>query len=366
MRAKSVMLLMLALGCGLVASIGITQVMDRGKSDDSNAGETQPIFVAMVDIPTGDLITAEMLELEEWPKDKVPDGALMKIEEVEGRRPKTKIWTGTVLLENQLLGQGESPGATTQIPVGYRVVSVRVDDESGISNLIRPGDRVDVLLYIKRSPGSIEATLTKTIFQDLKVFAVNDVFDLDRADGQETFNAKTISLLVTPPQVEKFTLASEMGQIRLALRSHEDKDKVDLPGAFPYELDEEGERSNRDNEELVQTPPGQSDVDRFFETLNNQGRQPPVVVEEETPRDTWTTRVILGGDVTEVVMETEAAPKAVEGESAASSGFNLWRMISPIRRRSDAEDETPDAEAEMEEPPAESDNETKPNEPEDD
>jgi pilus assembly protein CpaB len=316
--------------------------MDRGPGGGGE-GETVPIFVALEDIPTGDLITAEMLSLEDWPKDKVPEGALVDLEQVEGRRPKTKIWSGMVILDNQLLKEGESSGAAPRIPVGYRVVSVRVDAESGISNLVRPGDRVDVLLFMKKTRGELAATVTKTIFQDIKVFAVNDLFDIEQAEGQQTFNAKTVSLLVTPHQVEKFTLANEMGQIRLSLRSHEDKETVDLPGALPHELDEEGEESNRLNEELDSKRPGQSDVDSFLAMLNGGGGQSG---QEPPQRDIWTTRVVLEGEITEVVMETEAAPEAKDPGNGDSSGLNLWRMISPMRRPSR------DAEPEKEEPPA--------------
>ena len=350
MRAKSVMLLMLALGCGLVASIGITQVMaKRSSGNGADAGETQAIFVALEDIPTGDLLTAEMLRLEDWPKDKVPEGALTVLEEIEGRRPKTKIWSGTVILDNHLLAQGESSGGgAAQIPTGYRVVSVRVDDESGISNMIRPGDRVDVLLYIKKSPGTVTETATKTIFQDIKVFAVNDIFNLEKTEGQETFNAKTVSFLVTPQQMEKFALATELGQIKLALRSHEDKEHVELAGAFPHELDEQGEESNRDMEELVRTRPGQSDgVDDILAMLDRGGTPAPAIpaAVEVPQRDSWTTRGVRGGEVTEVIMETEAASPAASEPSAGSSGFNFWRMITPLRGTSrDAAAADPQAE----------------------
>jgi pilus assembly protein CpaB len=132
MRAKSVLLLMLALGCGLVASIGITQVM-ANKDSDVQTAETEmtQIFVARVDIPTRDLITAKMLKLEEWPKGKVPKGAMSKLENVEERRPKSKIYAGAPILQNQLLDKGLSQDATGEIPPGYRVVSVQVNQESG-------------------------------------------------------------------------------------------------------------------------------------------------------------------------------------------------------------------------------------------
>ena len=89
MRAKSLLLLFLALGCGLVASIGITQVIGNRNSDQIPAsGKMTTIFVALEDLPMGDMVTAESLKLEEWPSDKIPPGALTNMEDVEGRRPK--------------------------------------------------------------------------------------------------------------------------------------------------------------------------------------------------------------------------------------------------------------------------------------
>ena len=69
-------------------------------------------------------------------------------------------------------------GAAAMIPVGYRVVPVKVDLVSGGSDLILPGDRVDVMIHLVRDPSrGIEETVTRTILQDIKVFAVNDVLD---------------------------------------------------------------------------------------------------------------------------------------------------------------------------------------------
>ena len=67
------------------------------------------------------------------------------------------------------------------IPKGYRVVPVKVDLVSGGSSLILPGDRVDVMVHLVRDPcREIQETVTRTILQDIKVFAVNDVVDLEK------------------------------------------------------------------------------------------------------------------------------------------------------------------------------------------
>ena len=46
MRPKSLILLALALGCGLIASIGISQVLDS-KNNKPAVVETTPIYVAL-------------------------------------------------------------------------------------------------------------------------------------------------------------------------------------------------------------------------------------------------------------------------------------------------------------------------------
>ena len=47
MRTKSIVLLALALGCGLVASIGISQIIEQNKKGGGPRSKPKPILVAM-------------------------------------------------------------------------------------------------------------------------------------------------------------------------------------------------------------------------------------------------------------------------------------------------------------------------------
>ena len=73
MRMKSLILIFIALGCGLVASIGISQVMNRGGGGGSM--EMEQILVALTDIDIGTKLDAQNVKLEDWPKAKIPEGA---------------------------------------------------------------------------------------------------------------------------------------------------------------------------------------------------------------------------------------------------------------------------------------------------
>src|SRR5262245_10668249 len=126
MRAKSFILLILALGCGLVASIGINQVLANRGQTVVKVGETVPICVALADVEMFDPVSPQAIKIEQWPKDKVPTGSIAKIEDAEGRRAKTKLFAGEPLLDTKLLPKGETgAGASQLVPKGYRTVGVK-------------------------------------------------------------------------------------------------------------------------------------------------------------------------------------------------------------------------------------------------
>ncbi len=228
------MLVALALGCGAVAAMGISQVMDANLkvADD---GDRQPVFVAMADIPPNEELTAQNVKLEEWPKKIIPQGALTKLEEVEGKRTRLKLYAGEPILASKLLGADDMVGAAKDIPPGFRVAHVKVDSVSGSSNLILPGDRVDVLVF-KNPNNDSHATAAKIVLQDIKVFAVDtqteSAFTATKDEQTEPMSAKSISLLVTPQQAVVLHAASEIaGAVRLVLRNPEDDVHVADQGA---------------------------------------------------------------------------------------------------------------------------------------
>ena len=79
MRGKSMILIVIALGCGLVASIGISKILDRQNSGTPESA-TKKIYVTAKNIDIAEVIDAEMIKLEEWPADRVPEGAVDNID----------------------------------------------------------------------------------------------------------------------------------------------------------------------------------------------------------------------------------------------------------------------------------------------
>ena len=72
MRPKSMVLILIALGCGLIASIGISQVVDKGGKDEAPEVQLAPVYVAALDVPSHQKLNAQSVKLEEWPVDRNP------------------------------------------------------------------------------------------------------------------------------------------------------------------------------------------------------------------------------------------------------------------------------------------------------
>lgn len=239
---KTIILLIIALGCGLIFTIGISQVL--GKPDGESV-DTETIFVAAANVPSYSKLSSELVRQEEWPTDKIPQGAVRSIEEFDGLSPRYPLVPGEPIVLSKL-SSGNSMIAAERIPVGHQVLAVKVDKESALGGLVNPGDKVDILVFIRgRSSGADQMkTSTRTILRNITVFAVNDQMARDPDAEGTSIDAKTVSLLVLPEQSERLLLAKQLGTISLALRKPGDTEDIDTDGAQPSDLLAESQGSD--------------------------------------------------------------------------------------------------------------------------
>jgi len=279
MRPKSLMLLLLALGCGLVASIGISQVMDARNRGAAPAVEKEPILVALKDIKVNETLNEKNLKLEEWPKDKIPADAMRDLKEVQGQR------AGGIILADEPLRKAKFAvdHRIEEIPRGYRVVAVSADAVSATGNLLQPGDRVDMVLSVKHNNSGTQNQIAKTILQDIRVFAINEQYrPAEGNKSDESIAAKTVSLLVTPTQAETIALAGEMGKIRLVLRHPDDEGIAETQGAEENELLQGSSKADRNHETAGGTPGNAGGV---LDWLKQQSNKSQVLAQASPPPD---------------------------------------------------------------------------------
>ena len=121
MRPKSLLLLALALACGLIAAIGINQVMaNRSQQPDARHGEMAPIFIALTDVGLGDPLTPQVPEARRVAQVQDPGRRDDQARRYRGTPRRTKFFAGEPIIDAKLFAKGEQgSGATDLIPARH-------------------------------------------------------------------------------------------------------------------------------------------------------------------------------------------------------------------------------------------------------
>jgi pilus assembly protein CpaB len=248
MKMKSLILIFIALGCGLVATIGISQVMERNSGGGGTTMKMEQILVAKGDIDIGAVLDANSVQLEEWPAAKIPEGAIRTLDEVTGQFPQARFYKGEPILLAKISDKNRT--AAGSIEPGYRTSTIKVDEDTVMEG-IGPGDRVDVMVFLRKGDG-IQQTGVYPIIKNVRVFSKGAQMErvVDAKSGTES-RARTISLMVKPGQAQEIALAAQMGKITLALRNPKDDPADDKDQVVPLSELLNGKASNGDDKKTA-------------------------------------------------------------------------------------------------------------------
>lgn len=236
MSARLVILLLVAAiaagGAGLAANSWIA----TQRAAIASAQRAQPVIesnevrvlVAKQALPAGTLIKKTQLRWQAWPSSGL-SGAYMKEgditpEDLAGTVVRVGISNGEPITETRVVRPGENGFLAAVLRPGYRAMSVPVNATTGIAGFVFPGDRVDLLLTHKLVPleKEIEGKKTRdirvseTVLTDIRVLAIDQSTN-DQAE--EPNPVKTVTIEVTPKQVEIVLLITDLGRLSLSLRS---------------------------------------------------------------------------------------------------------------------------------------------------
>jgi pilus assembly protein CpaB len=178
--------------------------------------ETQQIVVAAEPLQLGSRIDASNLRTISWPAGDSISGSFAKVSDCTGRAVIKPVAENEPILEANLAPTGAGAGLPATIPEGMRAVSVAVNDVVGVAGFVVPGTTVDVLVTGTVANGRGE-NVTRTILEDVPVLAAGQKIQQDRAGKPQT--VPVVTLLVSPEDADKLTMASTEGKIQLALRN---------------------------------------------------------------------------------------------------------------------------------------------------
>jgi pilus assembly protein CpaB len=176
-------------------------------------------YVAVTQSMTaGDVLHPAALKMIEWPGDIPLTGAFASMDQVDGRTLLYPISGGQPVLDTQLSAAGSGPGLSPKIPEGMRAISLKSDEVVGVAGFLLPGTHVDVLVTYHLSPSP--DPLTATVVQDVQVLTAGQKMQPDPEGKPNTVNV--VTLLVTPDDADRVTLASSEGTVHFVLRNGSD------------------------------------------------------------------------------------------------------------------------------------------------
>ena len=215
------------LGSGLTYRWVNSQISPGPKVEEADV-ETVPIVVAVADMAWGTEITGEHLKLVSFLKESLPPGSFQDPTELEGRVLVAQMKQDEPILESRLAPTSVTTGGVAAIVTpGKRALAVRGDKVIGLSGLIKPGNRVDVLVTLTDKKRNREET--KLVIQNIVVLATGS--EMTETDDGESSPVDVYTLEVTPAEGEKLSLASTLGRLQLALRNAVDNEEILTKGA---------------------------------------------------------------------------------------------------------------------------------------
>lgn len=222
MSVKTIVVVLLAVVCGLSAAWGVNQF--SRSADATVLPKTAPIVVAKTEIPRGRMLVAEDVEIRQWPGSAIVRGSLSKMEDVVDRAALTPLVVGEPVLEGKLAAKNSGRGLAALVPNGMRAYTIQASRvASNVAGFILPGNRVDVLLTLRGRHGDdTGGGSTTTLLQAVEILAVDQQLDAPADNKSDPEGLRSVTLLVTPEQASLLDLGQNMGQLTLSLRNPED------------------------------------------------------------------------------------------------------------------------------------------------
>lgn len=216
---------LIAYNMNLPKQVPVMEVKEQGQRPAPPS--TVGYFVAARPLSKGTLAREEDFTVRSVPPESLPAGAILETPDskvgLPGSLVRKFVDAGSPITLQDVLRPRDRGFLASVLAPDSRAISIKVDEESGVSGLIRPGDYVDVLLtqvFEKADPA--RRALSETVLGNVRVIAIDqEIVQGGRAVGSTVGNkqAQTVSLELAPEQVKKITVAKQIGTLSLAVRA---------------------------------------------------------------------------------------------------------------------------------------------------
>lgn len=215
---RTLLVLAVALVAAFAASYAAYLAIQRMPPRKVETAEVQTVVAARRIVLGGMLATADV-KLVPWPAKSPVPGSFTSIDKVVNRGAVVTIAENEPITEDKLAPLNSGAGLPPTIKAGMRAISVKVNEVIGVAGFVVPGTRVDVIVAVDEQ-GQSRDPMARVVVSNVEVLSAGTKIDQDKArkDGQP-IPAAVVTLMVTPDDAEKITLALNKGRIMLTLRN---------------------------------------------------------------------------------------------------------------------------------------------------
>ncbi len=195
--------------------------------------ELVQVLAAKKDLPRGTKLQRTDMTTTQTPKRNMPELCITAtdVRQAYARKTLRELRKGEMILWSDLEGgDPSSQGLAPAVQEKLRAISLNISGAAGVSGMVRPNDRVDVLgtfsFPSKTVPGEME-TVTLTVLQDVTILATGQQMAKDVASSRSrrgNTGYSTVTVEVTPREAELLVFAQQMqGSLALSLRNPSDQ-----------------------------------------------------------------------------------------------------------------------------------------------
>ncbi|BEP27721.1 Flp pilus assembly protein CpaB [Helicovermis profundi] len=189
------------------------------------------IVVATNKIDAMTKITEDMVKNIEVTKENFYGEYISKKADVIGKYTNVEIFKNEKLI-NEKLTSDINNTLSYKVKGSNRAISLFMNGNSGVSDLLKPGDRVDLVLFLpelRESERIVRPNMSKLLMQNIEILSIDKNFLNSDSSREEIPKNFLVTLSIPSFDLEKLVLAKNIGVINLALRP--------LKGDFIYDTD---------------------------------------------------------------------------------------------------------------------------------
>lgn len=291
MKPKTLMLMVVAVTCGLGASYMTSRLLAQ-RNEQVQEQPKLNVLVAKKALNMGMMVKNidDAFTVKEFIVGQEPKNAILEPEKIKGKQLKRNLRAGDFVTPDDLMEEFGSTVAAN-LPKGFRAVGLRVNLETvagGWASL--PHSRVDIISTIRR--GDDKRSFSQILLQNVLILAVDT--QNHRSEQGNAMPGSVVVVALSPADALKMTVAKNFGELSLALRGFGENTIVDEPKAtFDDVANNRQSKKGNDDVDVQDEPTSPTPV---IASLPMVPKEAPKVEEPKNPVANVHSIVIIEGD----------------------------------------------------------------------